>query len=186
MRIIAGQFKGRRLWSPARSLVRPTSERVREAVFDVLGQHVIASRVLDLFAGTGAFGFEALSRGAAYVSFVERNSASVQIIKRNAEELGVRDRVSVRVGGAAQALNFFVGAKETFDVIFMDPPYDAKELDLVWRQPALSRVMSQNGVLVVESRRTSSERQTPDLLSRTFARRYGDTLVEMFRLGEEE
>ncbi len=155
-------------------------------MFDVLGRRVIASRVLDLFAGTGAFGFEALSRGAAYASFVERNNASARIIKRNAEELGVRDRVSVRVCGAAHALNFFIGARETFTVIFMDPPYDTKELDRIWRHPALSSVLSQNGVIVVESRYTSSDRHAPEFLTKRFARRYGDTLVEMFCLGEEE
>ncbi len=186
MRIIAGQFKGRRLWSPIHGLVRPTSERVREAVFDVLGPHILASRVLDLFAGTGAFGFEALSRGASHVSFVERNSSAAQTIKRNAEKLGVRERVSVRIGGAAQALNSHVEAKESFTVVFMDPPYDTNDLDHIWRQRALRRVLSQDAVLVVESRYSTSHQQAPDFLTRRFARRYGDTLVEMFCIEEEE
>lgn len=186
MRIIAGQFKGRRLWCPNRRGVRPTSERVREAVFDALGSHVQSSLVLDIFAGTGALGLEALSRGASKVFFVEKNRSAVQIIQRNVGELGVADLVSVKVCGAVEAINVFDRSEETFTLIFMDPPYNTHDIDHVWQQPGLRRVMSDIGVLVVESRFPNTNHNPPDFLEKWFARTYGDTLVEMFRLREEE
>jgi len=167
-------------------MARPTSERVREAVFDVLGRRVQESTVLDLCAGTGTFGFEALSRGASKVSFVEKNRVSAQIIEKNAGALGVAELVSVKVCEAIQAINFFDRAKETFTIIFVDPPYDTNETERIWHEPALRRVISDSGVLVMESRYPRSDRRQPDLLKRCFARRYGDTLVEMFSLEEEE
>lgn len=155
-------------------------------MFDVLGQQVLSSRVLDLFAGTGAFGFEALSRGASKVAFVELNSVLAQIVRRNARELGIADRISVRVCGAAQALKAFDRSQETFTVIFIDPPYDSTEINDLWQQPALKRVIAHGGLLVVESRHPNPYQEPTAFLRRCFSRKYGDTLVEMYRLGEGE
>jgi 16S rRNA (guanine966-N2)-methyltransferase len=123
MRIVAGQWRGRAIEAPLGRATRPTADRVRETLFSMLTSRLGSFeelRVADLFAGSGALGFEALSRGAASVTFVERDPAATAAIKRNAEKLGAADRVQV-LGSSALALP----RSEPFDLIFADPPYEA-------------------------------------------------------------
>lgn len=120
-RIIAGEFGGRRLVLPGDRRVRPTADRVREAWMSIVGPALPGSRVLDLFAGSGALGFEALSRGAAHVTMVELASPSLAAIRANAEALGVGDRVTVRRGDALRFIRQLPAT--SFDVAFADPPY---------------------------------------------------------------
>jgi len=121
MRIIAGQWRGRPLDAPPGQGTRPTADRVRETLFSMLTSRLGSFeglRVADLFAGSGALGLEALSRGAAFAAFVEKDSAAAAAIRRNAERLGASDRIRV-LGGSALALP----ASEPFDLMFADPPY---------------------------------------------------------------
>jgi 16S rRNA (guanine966-N2)-methyltransferase len=120
-RIIAGEFGGRRLSLPADARVRPTADRVREAWMSILAERLAGARVLDLFAGSGALGLEALSRGASHATFVELSSAAVAAIHANAASLGVADRVTVRRGDALR----FIQRLEpgAFDLGLADPPY---------------------------------------------------------------
>ena len=121
MRIIAGQFRGRTLEAPRGSATRPTGDRVREALFSMLASRIGSFeglRVADLYAGSGALGLEALSRGAAFATFVEADGSAQAAIKANAAKLGVADRVRI-LGGSALALP----RSEPFDLIFADPPY---------------------------------------------------------------
>ena len=121
MRIVAGQWRGRRLKAPAGSQVRPTSDRVREAWMSIVNPHLPDARVLDLFAGTGALGLEALSRGAAHVDFVDAAASSLKILRENIDALGAGDAVTVH---RADAARFAEGLAEgAFDVAFADPPY---------------------------------------------------------------
>jgi 16S rRNA (guanine966-N2)-methyltransferase len=121
MRIIAGQWRGRSLEAPAGQATRPTADRVRETLFSMLASRLGSFedlRVADLFAGSGALGLEALSRGAASAAFVENDGQAVAVIKRNAAKLGAEPRVQL-LGGSAHALP----RMEPFDLIFADPPY---------------------------------------------------------------
>jgi 16S rRNA (guanine966-N2)-methyltransferase len=121
MRIIAGQFRGRPLQAPLGSSTRPTADRVREALFSMLASRLGSFeglRVADLYAGSGALGLEALSRGAAHATFVETDTKAQAAIKANADRLGIVDRIRV-LGGSAVAL----ARSEPFDLIFADPPY---------------------------------------------------------------
>jgi 16S rRNA (guanine966-N2)-methyltransferase len=121
VRIIAGQFRGRTLEAPRGSATRPTGDRVREALFSMLASRIGSFeglRVADLYAGSGALGLEALSRGAAFAIFVEADGSAQAAIKTNAAKLGVADRVRI-LGGSALALP----RSEPFDLIFADPPY---------------------------------------------------------------
>jgi 16S rRNA (guanine966-N2)-methyltransferase len=121
MRIIAGEFRGRRIQPPPDSRVRPTADRVREAWFSILGDAIPGARVLDLFAGSGALGLEALSRGAAHATFVELSPPSLRTLNANVAALGVADRSTVHRG---DALRFVARLPErAFDVAFADPPY---------------------------------------------------------------
>ena len=165
VRIIAGEFGGRRIKTPATDKVRPTADRVREAWFSILQRSIPEARVLDLFAGSGALGFEALSRGALSVDFVEVHRASLIALKANAETLKVEDRVTIhRVDGLRFAERLQAGA---YDVAFADPPYAgdrAAQLVALFRATPFAKVFA-------------IEHAADQLLPGDDTRRYGDTAV---------
>jgi 16S rRNA (guanine966-N2)-methyltransferase len=168
MRVVAGEFKGRRLRMPRGAPTRPTADRVREALFSMLGD-VSRARVLDLYAGSGALGIEALSRGAASVVFVERDARARAAIQANLEAVGADARVSPQ-----DALSFLARAEGPFDLVFCDPPYDSGPRiagPLAERLPAL---LSEAARIVTESdKRNPLELPFPLLRERT----YGDTRI---------
>ena len=126
MRVIAGALKGRRLSSPDWPGLRPTSDKLRETLFNVLGTHVQGARLLDGFAGTGAVGIEALSRGAAHVTFLERDRRALALIDANLQHCGLKEGyaiIRVDFAGAGPRL-----AGTPFDIIFLDPPYGEAEM----------------------------------------------------------
>lgn len=123
IRVIAGELRGRRLRVPAGSGVRPTADRVREALFDILGDTVVGARVLDLFAGSGALGIEALSRGARDASFVERDRRALAALRENLERLGLGTRSTVLRGDALARLSDECRG-DGFDLVLADPPYE--------------------------------------------------------------
>jgi 16S rRNA (guanine966-N2)-methyltransferase len=179
MRVIAGRLGGRRLSAPKGRTTRPTSDRVREALFSMLGE-LEAVVALDLFAGSGALGIEALSRGAERVVFVERDASAVATLRANLAALGLGgSEATVRVGDALGSLRAARARDETYDLVFVDPPYRrASEL-----QSGLSALLpvllSPRARVVVES-----DRRAPmDLALQTIARRrYGDTTITIQRL----
>jgi 16S rRNA (guanine(966)-N(2))-methyltransferase RsmD len=185
LRIIAGRFKGRRLQASGYRTLRPTSERVREAVFDVLGPRVVGSDVLDLCAGTGALGFESLSRGAAEVVFVEKNPRTADSIRRNAEALGVEEKVSVCVCEAERALKMLSASQCTFDIVFFDPPYKSGLISRLCSLSELRHVMHSGSLLVIESGDCQDRECLSSVFYKNFERNYGDTLVQMFHLNQE-
>jgi 16S rRNA (guanine966-N2)-methyltransferase len=142
MRIVAGKFAGRTLTSPADFRVRPTAEHVRAAALDLLGDEVKEARVLDLFAGTGALGLEALSRGAKYADFVETRPASLHALRANVAALRLRERTRIY---KRDALPFAAALEEgRYDIAFVDPPYGSRMLDRVlegWRARPFARIL---------------------------------------------
>jgi 16S rRNA (guanine966-N2)-methyltransferase len=165
---VAGTFKGRRLVAPRGTRTRPTADRVREALFSMLGD-VDGARVLDLYAGTGALGIEALSRGAKSAVFVERDAQAVDAIERNLAAVGVQARV-VR----QPAERYLVAAEGPFDLIFCDPPYDSASRlagSLAERLPAITPPGAR---IVTESdKRNPLELPFPLVTERS----YGDTRI---------
>ena len=142
-RIIAGELGGRRIALPADSRVRPTADRVREAWMSILGPQLPGSSVLDLFAGSGALGFEALSRGAAHATMVDLNPEAVSTIRENARDLGVEDRVTVRRGDAMRFVRKL--PVHAFDIVLADPPYTieyAEQLVAAFRDSPFARMLS--------------------------------------------
>lgn len=144
-RIIAGEFGGRRLLLPEDSRVRPTADRVREAWMSILAAELQGARVLDLFAGSGALGLEALSRGAAHVTFVELSPKGVAAIKANAGALGggATERVTVRRGDAMRFVRRLPAG--SFDVVLADPPYSvpyAQRLVALFRETPFAAVLA--------------------------------------------
>ncbi|MCS6817528.1 MAG: 16S rRNA (guanine(966)-N(2))-methyltransferase RsmD [Blastocatellia bacterium] len=150
MRVIAGLYKGRRLKSLSGREVRPTPDRLRESLFNILRPRLTGARFLDLCAGTGSVGIEALSRGARQVTFVERSPAVIAVLRRNLSACGIGDGIVVLQQDAVRALEQFGAHGETFDIIFFDPPYASMLYDPVLE--CLARkpwVLAPEGVLIV-------------------------------------
>lgn len=177
LRITGGRLRGRRV-HVARGELRPTAERVREAVFARLD--VSGAEVLDLFAGSGALGFEALSRGAASALFVDRSRRCAAAVRESIRSLGLEEVASVEVGEAVRAVERLGRAGRRFDLVLVDPPYASDELPRVLEALVSSGVLAQNSILVVEH-----GRRHPVAVARGLAvldeRRYGDTVITRLR-----
>jgi 16S rRNA (guanine966-N2)-methyltransferase len=174
MRVIAGNWGGRRLQAPRGDATRPTSDRVREALFSVLGARVEGARVLDLFAGSGALGLEALSRGAAEATFVDSAPAAIRAVRANLEALG--GVAEVRRADARRYLGSASAAARQYDLVFLDPPYRLAGRLGSELTAALPAVLAPGAAVVAES-----DRRAPlDLgLPLEDERRYGDTLIRI-------
>ena len=175
MRIIAGELKGRRLVAPSGAAVRPTSDSLRETLFNVLGPTLDGLRVLDGFAGTGALGLEALSRGAAHVTFVERDRRAQALVAENLAHCGVRDGYAIIRASVVRALDD-PGA-EPFDIMFFDPPYDARaDGDLA----AAGDSLAAGGLVVLEHARRTLSPECLGALARTRVVTSGDSALAFY------
>jgi len=178
-RIISGEAGGRRLSVPPGDGVRPTSDRVKESVFSALGPaRLVGARVLDLYAGTGALGLEALSRGAAGALLVERDAAAARAIGANIATLGFDERATLRVATVAAVLHG-PGPAEPFDLVLLDPPYDtpASELEAALQAVGAAAWTAPDATVVVERSAGSPPLEWPPPWGSTWERCYGDTLV---------
>ena len=174
MRIVAGRWGGRRLQAPPGDATRPTSDRVREALFSILADRVVEARVLDLFAGSGALGLEALSRGAAEATFVDSAPAAIRAVKGNLEALGAQ--AEVRRADARRFLGSASAEARQYDLVFLDPPYRLAGRLGDELTAALAAVLAPGAVVVAESdRRAPLHLELP----LTDERRYGDTLIRI-------
>jgi len=176
VRIIAGRLKGRRLETPRWEGLRPTSDKLRETLFNILAPRIEGARVLDGYAGTGALGLEALSRGAAHVTFVERDRRAVALIERNATACDVKGRYTI-VCGDVVAVAPRLGAGGSFDLILLDPPYGAGSVRTVLDRVAV--LLSPGGLLVLE-RATRTDPVVPPTLERVRDVGSGDSTLTMF------
>jgi 16S rRNA (guanine966-N2)-methyltransferase len=175
VRVVAGQWRGRRLQAPPGAATRPTSDRVREALFSILGGRVTDARVLDLFAGSGALGIEALSRGAAEVTFVDSDPAAIRAVRANLAAVGAD--AEVRRADARRFLGSASAAARQYDLVFLDPPYRlARDLGDVLTA-ALPSVLAPGATVVAESDRRAPLDPALPLLDE---RRYGDTLIRIY------
>jgi len=166
---------------PKGTKVRPTSDRVREAIFDILGQRCDGDRVLDLYAGTGALGIEALVRGAAQAVLVEIDASVARTIRRNLDRLVPEADTKLEQMDAVEALRRLAGRQRRFDLIFADPPYDRGEVLKVLAALDEHPVLGEGGVLVIEH---SPHERAPERLggiTRVEDRRYGQTQVSFYK-----
>jgi 16S rRNA (guanine966-N2)-methyltransferase len=183
MRIVGGTRKGRSLVAPAGRATRPTSDRVREAIFNILAHGVAdfsldGARVLDLFAGTGAMGLEALSRGARFCQFVDNSAEARGLIRRNADELGlighckIWRRDATKLGPCAP--------QPPYDLVFLDPPYDRGLGSLALASLIAGAWLAPAAIVVLEESQ-AAEVTAPQALSQIDQRIYGDTQLRIFR-----
>jgi len=186
MRIIAGTAKGRILKSLRGRALRPTADRVRESLFGVLGRRVAGARFLDLYAGAGTVGLEALSRGAAEATFVESHRPAGRIIEENAQACGFADRSRVIIAPVGRALAILRRQAVRFDLIFADPPYDRGEVGVVLaRIGQRLEMLSEGGWLLVQRSRREEPGMCPLDMVKVRSLRYGETIVDVYTRSEE-
>jgi 16S rRNA (guanine966-N2)-methyltransferase len=187
MRIIAGTYRSRILKSPKGQALRPTSDRLRETLFNVLGPAIDGARFIDVFAGTGAVGIEAFSRGAAEVVFIENHAPAATLIRRNLESLNIRAGATVAVSDALHALEKLAAkhrpGQPTYDFVFIDPPYAAaQEYTQVLRFLGDASFLSPAVRIIVEHRRTFELPESSGNLRRARVLRQGDATLTFYSL----
>ena len=175
MKIIAGQFGGRSISMPNTPNTRPITLLVRGAIFNVLGDSVADARVLDFFAGSGALGLEALSRGASHVVFVELGQKAYEVIKKNVHALDCVDTTTLIKRDVKKYLD---QADELFDIIFLDPPYNQMNENMIAHS---SSKLTKAGVLVVSHSNKTTISDTIGTLERVKQAIYGDTVISYYR-----
>lgn len=175
MRIIAGTLKGRRLAGPAGPSVRPTSDSLRETLFNILGPRVQGATVVDGFAGTGAVGLEALSRGAAHVTFVESDRRVLDVLRRNIGHCGAEAQSTVLGRDFIRA----IPEVEKCDLAILDPPYDVKDLDGIVR--AAGEMIAPGGRIVLEHSRRRTPPDSAGSLPRTRTVTAGDSALSFYQ-----
>lgn len=181
MRIIGGEAKGRRLRAPATAGTRPATDRVREAVFSSIGPWVVDAKVADLYAGSGSFGLEALSRGAASAVFVENGRKALAALKANIEAVGLGGTV---VAGTVR--DFIARSDERFHLIFLDPPWDQPAPEMSRDLGALDSLLHVDAEIVVSRRRGDDLPDVPKTWRVATDKRYGDTRILRYEKTEDQ
>jgi 16S rRNA (guanine966-N2)-methyltransferase len=190
MRIIAGTYRSRILKSLKGLALRPTSDRLRETLFDVLGPAVEGARFLDVFAGTGAVGIEAISRGAVQVVFIENHGPAATLIRRNLESLGLRSGFQILAEDALKGLTKLADRQQPgdpgFDFVFVDPPYAAAEqYDRVLEFLGSAALLTQGATVIAEHRRTVELPLQVGKLRRSRMLRQGDAALTFYRVSPD-
>jgi len=179
VRVIAGRFKGRRLKTPSWDGLRPTSDKLRETLFNIVASRVADARVADVFAGTGAVGIEALSRGAAHVTFIERDRRAAALIEANLALCGQKQGYTIECSGAAEVLRRSSN-DAAFDLVLLDPPYDIEPAELTATLEAAAGRAAPDGLIVLE-RATRRDPGAPPPLDRVRDVTSGDSTLTVFR-----
>ncbi len=183
MRVIAGRAKGRQLQTPKGMSTRPTGAKVREAIFSVLASKITNKRVLDVFAGTGAMGLEALSRGAKEATFIEKDRAAQKALKQNIENIGFCEEVKIFNG---DCLKFLPDMRGPFDLVFLDPPYNKGYVNKIMPLLAKPGFLAQEGIIVLETAAKEKEIPADDCWLLQKESKYGDTAVLYYQKANEE
>ena len=186
VRVIAGSAKGRRLATLPTLRLRPTPDRVREALFNILGERIGGAAILDLFAGSGAIGLEALSRGARVAVFVEAHEPACRLIGRNLQRCGLQAQATVWCRDALDAIPALKMQGQRFDLIFLDPPYQTPLLEEALQRLADGRLLNPAGQVIAEHffKRVLPERY--GRLRRARVSRFGDVALSFYRVQDQE
>lgn len=175
MRVITGSARGRKLLEPEGMAVRPTTDMVKEAMFNIIQFDIEGRRVLDLFAGTGQLGIEALSRGAAEAVFVDESAKSLKLVRTNLERCSLKGRVE-----QADSIGFLRRAGK-FDLVFLDPPYDSDLLEKALEAIQNVDILNDGGIIVCESRREKTMPELAPPYRQTLSRRYGKVCLTVYK-----
>lgn len=185
MRVIAGTKRGHKLNAVPGSSTRPTTDRVKEAIFNMIGPFFTGGCGLDLFAGTGGLGIEALSRGLERVVFIERDRKALEVIHKNLAAVHFSEQAGVYRGDALKLLYVLAQREAPFDVIFLDPPYVQKKLPLLLAQIGRHHLLSDTGVVVVEYPREQDVPEAVGPLCLLRLKTYGNICIALFGLAKQ-
>ena len=185
MRIISGTSKGRKLVTPRSQFLRPTSDRVKESIFNILQDEIVGKVVLDLFAGTGNLGIEALSRGAKKTIFVEKGRQALRLIQRNLTQFGLEERSEILPKDANRAIGILKQRGKTFDLIFMDPPYEKGMIEKTLMILTSHQIYHKDSILVIEHNRREPLSTVMEGWNLIRQRRIGDTLISFLTPWED-
>ena len=180
MRVITGSARGRRLGELSGRDTRPTTDRVKEGLFNVIQFDIEGRRVLDLYAGTGQLGIECLSRGAAHCTFVDQRKDAAALIRNNLKATRLEERAKVV---QADALSFLQRAPQQYHLIFLDPPYDSNLLNSTIKTIAGIDILAGNGIIICESRADQELPELPLPFQKSKDYRYGKIKVTLYRKG---
>jgi 16S rRNA (guanine(966)-N(2))-methyltransferase RsmD len=183
MRVIGGKLRSRRIYSPKGEEARPTSDRVRESLFSVIQGDVEDSCALDLFSGPGTLGIEAISRGASFVTFVEKSRKMATVLQRNLESLGITDRGLVKEADVFQAVRDMSRNGANFGLVFMDPPYSTGLAREALHLVAKGGIVAENGLVVVEHAKAEPLESPVKGLTRVRVLDFSPTHVSIYRRG---
>jgi len=181
LRIIGGELKGKKLYTKPGTLIRPTADRLRESIFNILSYQVKEAIVLDLFAGTGAFGIEALSRGADSAVFIDNNKTALSVVERNVQSCAVDNRSQIIRWNIVKNLNCIKSIGSKFDLVFMDPPYNKGQI-----KPSLinlhdSGSLGNDACIIVEHNYLEPIPETYSQLELIDQRKYGKKLISFMK-----
>jgi 16S rRNA (guanine(966)-N(2))-methyltransferase RsmD len=187
VRIIAGAYRGLGIKTLKGGKLRPTTDQLRETLFDVLGPAVVGSTFLDAYAGSGAVGLEALSRGARDVVFIEHHRPAVKLIRQNLEALGIHFGFDLLACPVAKGLERLAEQGEKFDFIFLDPPYEEiREYHHILRQLSRSSLVTPRTLVIAEHSRHTALEDAYGALRRTRLLRHGDAQLAFYRLADTQ
>jgi len=181
MRVIAGLYKGRVLFSPSGDSIRPTSDRIKESIFNSLGSEIQDAKICDLFSGTGNLSIEALSRGAKYAVMVDDSLQAIHLMKRNVSHIGVVDKCRIVKMDVLQYLKLAAKNREEFNFIFADPPYFSRAYENMMQRIIDGNLLTEGGLFVLE---LSSRNDIPMAISGLMniaEKNFGDTTVMYYR-----
>lgn len=184
MRVISGKVRGLKLDTPKNEDVRPTTDRVKESLFNIISPYIIDSNVLDLFAGTGSLGIECLSRGASYATFVDVSKESIKIVKSNIEKARVENESTILNMDFKSAIKRLRLQNKKFDIIFMDPPYYKNMFIDAISNIDSADLLSQDGIIVVEHDKQDKFEDKIGRLEKIRDKKYGNTTLTFYKLEE--
>ena len=182
MRIISGEHKGRKLFSIRGMVTRPTADRVREALFNILGPKLFCAQVLDLYAGTGALGIEALSRGATHATLIDQSAQALTILRKNIALCNLTESSRVIQWDITKNLNCLKPYPHTFDLVFLDPPYHKKIVSQSLAHLLACKCLKAGAVVVAEHETGATVNIPASSLTLESTRRYGQTALSFFSL----
>ncbi|MDW5299065.1 MAG: 16S rRNA (guanine(966)-N(2))-methyltransferase RsmD [Sedimentibacter sp.] len=186
MRIISGTNKGKKLYAPEGMSVRPTSDKIKESLFNIIGYINEDSRVLDLFAGSGNVGIEFLARGAEFCCFVDASHKSLSYVKKNLELCNFQDKSKIILSDYEKAIINFYKNNEKFDYIFADPPYDLKCCIKIVKSIFENKILKPGGMLIIESDKSETVFESIDINVIKYKEKiYGRTRISIMKLAED-
>ncbi|GGD68723.1 16S rRNA (guanine(966)-N(2))-methyltransferase RsmD [Paenibacillus nasutitermitis] len=180
MRVIAGTAKGRALKAVPGMNTRPTTDKVKEAIFSMIGPYFDGGWALDLFAGTGGLGIEALSRGAEHAVFVDLEQSSIEVIKRNVQASGFQEQAEIYRNESLRALKALAKRGSVFRIVFLDPPYKMKNMDVIMEKLSAEAMLAADAVIVVEHDAGHSYPEVIGHFEQAKHSKYGDTAVSIY------